>query len=287
MTSVAEPVLETARPTPPRSLGDRFVGRRYLQLVVVLGALMAIGPLTIDTYLPAFTGIATSLGATPVQMQQTLSAYLFGFAVMNLFHGALADSFGADRFDLVGHDWGGVIAWATAARHPGRIGRLVVLDAPNPDLLGRALRHPTQALRSSYAALFQLPLLPEALLSPLGFAGLRAMMRGSARSDTFRPGDLDRYATAWARPGRLGAMLNYYRSLRRCRRPAEPARIRPPTLVLWGERDAALERHVARDAVGLCDDGRLLVLPGTTHWLHLEEPGRVTAEILGFLKGSS
>ena len=200
---------------------------------------------------------------------------------------ALADSFGADRFDLVGHDWGGVIAWATAARHPGRIGRLVVLDAPNPDLLGRALRHPTQALRSSYAALFQLPLLPEALLSPLGFAGLRAMMRGSARSDTFRPGDLDRYATAWARPGRLGAMLNYYRALRRRRRPAEPARIRPPALVLWGERDAALERHVARDAVGLCDDGRLLVLPGTTHWLHLEEPGRVAAEILGFLKGSS
>ena len=200
---------------------------------------------------------------------------------------ALADSFGADRFDLVGHDWGGVIAWATAARHPGRIGRLVILDAPNPDLLGRALRHPTQALRSSYAALFQLPLLPEAMLRPLGFAGLRAMMRGSARPDTFRPGDLDRYATAWGQPGRLSAMLNYYRALRRRRRPAEPARIRPPTLVLWGERDAALERHVARDAVGLCDSGRLLVIPGTTHWLHLEEPERVTAEIGGFLKGGS
>ena len=53
-----------------------------------------LGPFSIDTYLPAFTGIATSLGATPVQMQQTLSAYLFGFAVMNLFHGALSDSFG-------------------------------------------------------------------------------------------------------------------------------------------------------------------------------------------------
>ena len=77
-------------------------------------------------------------------------------------------------------------------------------------------------------------------------------------------------------------MLNYYRALRR-RRPAEPARIRPPTLVLWGERDAALERHVARDAVGLCDSGRLLVIPGTTHWLHLEEPERVTPEIGGFL----
>lgn len=200
---------------------------------------------------------------------------------------ALADGLGAGRFDLVGHDWGGVVAWATAARHPDRIGRLVVLDAPNPDLLGQALRHPTQALRSSYAAFFQLPLLPEALLGAFGFAGLRALMRGSARPDSFRPGDLDRYAAAWGQPGRLGAMLNYYRALRQRRRPGEPARIRPATLVLWGERDVALERHVARDAVGLCDDGRLLVLPGTTHWLHLEEPGRVTAEILGFLKGPS
>jgi DHA1 family bicyclomycin/chloramphenicol resistance-like MFS transporter len=63
-------------------------------LAVLLACLGMLGPFSIDTYLPAFTGIAQSIGATPVEMQQTLSAYLFGFAVMNLFHGALADSFG-------------------------------------------------------------------------------------------------------------------------------------------------------------------------------------------------
>ncbi len=63
-------------------------------LAVLLACLGMLGPFSIDTYLPAFTGIAKSIGATPVEMQQTLSAYLFGFAVMNLFHGALADSFG-------------------------------------------------------------------------------------------------------------------------------------------------------------------------------------------------
>jgi MFS transporter, DHA1 family, multidrug resistance protein len=63
-------------------------------LAVLLACLGSLGPFSIDTYLPAFTGIAQSIGATPVQMQQTLSAYLFGFAIMNLFHGALADSFG-------------------------------------------------------------------------------------------------------------------------------------------------------------------------------------------------
>lgn len=63
-------------------------------LAVLLAVLGMLGPFSIDTYLPAFAGIATALGATPVEMQQTLSAYLFGFAFMNLFHGALADSFG-------------------------------------------------------------------------------------------------------------------------------------------------------------------------------------------------
>ena len=63
-------------------------------LAVLLAALGTVGPFSIDTYLPAFAGIAADVGATPVQMQQTLSAYLFGFAFMNLFHGALADSFG-------------------------------------------------------------------------------------------------------------------------------------------------------------------------------------------------
>ena len=71
-------------------------------LAVLLACLGMLGPFSIDTYLPAFTGIAQSIGATPVQMQQTLSAYLFGFAVMNLFHGALSDSFGRRPVVLAG-----------------------------------------------------------------------------------------------------------------------------------------------------------------------------------------
>lgn len=71
-------------------------------LALLLAALGTVGPFSIDTYLPAFAGIAADVGATPVQMQQTLSAYLFGFAFMNLFHGALADSFGRRPVVLVG-----------------------------------------------------------------------------------------------------------------------------------------------------------------------------------------
>jgi MFS transporter, DHA1 family, multidrug resistance protein len=66
-------------------------------LAALLALLGMLGPFSIDTYLPAFSGIAQAIDATPVQMQQTLSAYLFGFAFMNLFHGAFADSFGRCR----------------------------------------------------------------------------------------------------------------------------------------------------------------------------------------------
>jgi len=76
-------------------------GRRWT-LAFLLACLGMIGPFSIDTYLPAFTGIANSIGATPVQMQQTLSSYLLGFAVMNLFHGALSDSVGRRPVVLAG-----------------------------------------------------------------------------------------------------------------------------------------------------------------------------------------
>ena len=73
---------------------DRLWTAPRWALAMLLACLSMLGPFSIDTYLPAFSGIASTLSASPLQMQQTLSAYLFGFAFMNLFHGALADSFG-------------------------------------------------------------------------------------------------------------------------------------------------------------------------------------------------
>jgi DHA1 family bicyclomycin/chloramphenicol resistance-like MFS transporter len=92
-------------------------------LAVLLACLGMLGPFSIDTYLPAFTGIAKSIGATPVEMQQTLSAYLFGFALMNLFHGALSDSFGRRPVVL----WGVALFTVASAgcALSGTIGQLV------------------------------------------------------------------------------------------------------------------------------------------------------------------
>jgi epoxide hydrolase 4 len=196
---------------------------------------------------------------------------------------ALADAHGADRFHVVGHDWGAVISWWVAARHPRRVQRLVVMDGPHPDtVLRQVITHPTQAVRSSYAAFFQLPRGPEAVLGTARFAGLRTALRTTSRRGAFPPADLAHYVRAWSHPGSLTGMLNYYRALR-LRKPGTASRITSPTLVLWGENDQFLGLHLARRGLALCDQGRLVVLGGATHWLHHEQPDRVTAEILGFL----
>ena len=197
---------------------------------------------------------------------------------------ALGAGYGVERFRLVGHDWGAVIAWWVAAMHAKRLERVVVMDGPHPDVwAAQALRHPTQALRSTYVAFFQLPWVPEATLGAFDFAGLKTMMTASGKPDTFEPGALERYVEAWSRPGRLTAMLDYYRALRERKARSEPARLAPPTLILWAGDDRFLERHVAEAGLALCDDGRLEVVAGATHWLHLEQPERVNAAILAFL----
>ena len=78
-------------------------------------------------------------------------------------------------------------------------------------------------------------------------------------------------------------MLNYYRALRHRPRSTRPARIAPPTLILWGADDAFLEPHVAEAALALCDRGKLEFVPDASHWLHLEQPARIHARIRDWL----
>src|SRR3712207_8034954 len=102
MTSVAESALETSTaPTAP-SLASRFVGRRYIQLVIVLGALMAIGPLTIDAYLPALPALSAEMGATDSQAQLTITGLLLRLGLGQLLVGPLSDAVGRRKPLLIG-----------------------------------------------------------------------------------------------------------------------------------------------------------------------------------------
>ena len=214
---------------------------------------------------------------------QEVSAYTIDILTADVI--ALADAFGADRFDLVAHDWGAVIGWWVAAKHPDRLKRVVLMDGPHPDVWGKqAMKHPTQALKSTYVAFFQLPWVPEATLGSFDNAGLKAMIRGSAKPDTFEPGALEHYSEAWSHPGSVTAMLNYYRALRERPKESEPARLSPPTLILWAADDVFLEKHVAEAGLALCDDGKLEMVEGASHWLHIEQPERINARVLEWLR---
>ncbi|MBV9489179.1 MAG: alpha/beta hydrolase [Verrucomicrobia bacterium] len=197
---------------------------------------------------------------------------------------ALADTLGSPRLRLVGHDWGGVVAWWTATHFPDRVDRLAILNAPHPAVARRYLRRsPTQALRSAYVGFFQLPFLPEIVLRARGFWALAAMMRVSSRPDTFTERDLAIYRQAWAQPSALTAMLNWYRAFPWSRTRQE--RVRMPVLVLWGARDPALERGLAEASARLCDHVTIRWFERASHWLPREEPQAVNAALIEFLQG--
>ena len=196
---------------------------------------------------------------------------------------ALADARGFATIRLVGHDWGGLVAWWVASHYPDRIARLAILNAPHPGVVGSYIRrHPGQWLRSSYVGLFQLPVLPEQLLKMDRCRALRHALTSTSRPGAFAPSDLDRYVAAWLQPGAMTAMLNWYRALAQLPR-TEPPRVRAPTLILWGEQDTALQPGLAEASLDLCDDGRIAWFPQATHWLAHEEPAAVNTALQDFL----
>lgn len=200
---------------------------------------------------------------------------------------ALVRATGATRARLVAHDWGGVIAWVVAARHPELIERLVILNAPHPILYRQRLRHPDQFFRSWYMGVFQVPGLAEFLLSAGDFALLRRMFTGTARPGTFSREELDAYVAAMRPPGALTAALDYYRAnLRGGPEPAAGgARVLAPTLVIWGERDAALSVRLLDGLHELAPSLTIRRIPDAGHWVHHEARNEVLQALIPFLRG--
>jgi pimeloyl-ACP methyl ester carboxylesterase len=166
----------------------------------------------------------------------------------------LLDPAGHRQACLVGHDWGGFVAWWSAVHAPHRLQQMVMIKAPYGAAMHQQLhRHPAQWLRSSYIGLFQLPWIPE-LVTRLGrWRLLVRILQQSRRPGTFTPTDLERYREAWSQPQALRAMLNWYRAL--LRRPAwlpTSRHITVPTLLLWGANDVILSREMARASLEQC-----------------------------------
>jgi pimeloyl-ACP methyl ester carboxylesterase len=202
----------------------------------------------------------------------------------------LIDSAGCNSTILIGHDWGGIIAWYFAMRRVRRLERLVIMNAPHPAVFEREGRRWSQLKRSWYVLLFQIPGLPEALLrwrdcQPIADAFHRTAIDKSRFSEEV----LRLYRDNAAQPGALTAMINYYRAIvrsggRRQRKLGYP-RIEVPTLMIWGEEDIALGKETTFGTDAYVRRLTLHYLPGVSHWVQQEAPEKVN-EILGaWLRG--
>ncbi|EJN58469.1 alpha/beta fold hydrolase [Halogranum rubrum] len=199
-----------------------------------------------------------------------------------------------DSGHLVAHDWGGGIAWNVAARHPDVVDTLSVLNAPHPGAFERELRRNGEQRRKSwYMAFFQLPWLPEWLLTRRDCAAFDEILReGASTPDAFSDADVERYKEAFSKPGAATSAINYYRSVIR----EEAKNLVPfvdgdvaardvdvPTLLLWGEDDMALVPELTEGLDRWVSDLTVQRIPDASHWVQMDAPERVSEELLTFV----
>ncbi len=193
---------------------------------------------------------------------------------------------GAESAQLVGHDWGGTVAWDTAMNHPEVVDRLAILNAAHPRKLSEGLHHPAQLRKSWYFFFFDLPELPGECCARQPLALLPALP-ARRPPGPHAGGDRSAISRRVKTPGAATGMINnYYRSsVRQSQKKAEEA-LRPinaPTLVIWGERDRYLGPDLAEpDHDDVPNLDRVERLPDASHWVHHDEAERVTQLLADF-----
>ena len=220
-----------------------------------------------------------SPGARPPAVDDYALSELVGDVV------GMADALGTDRFHLVGHDWGGAIAWHVAGRHPERLRTLTVVSTPHPVALSRAYRGELggdQAQRSSYVAAFREPDSQDRLLE-----NDAAVFRLLFDASGMPAGRADPYIEALGTPEALGAALNWYRAAK-LDDAAGLGPITVPTLYVWSTDDLALSSEAAEATAELVDGPySFAVLEGVSHWVAENAPGRLNELLLDHLSSTS
>ncbi|MDW8419935.1 MAG: alpha/beta hydrolase [Chitinophagales bacterium] len=194
---------------------------------------------------------------------------------------------GAENACVIGHDWGGVIAWALASLRPEIVNKLVIINAPHPDGMRNALLRGNlrQWLRSWYIFFFQIPWLPEQVIGSHRFFE-KVFLKEYANPSTLRAEDIPPYVHAYERADTRRATVNYYRAAFRqifAGRVYYPP-VKAPVLVLWGERDRALGKELTYPMPGYCENScKIIYEPESGHFLHHDKPDWVNRHILDFV----
>lgn len=213
-------------------------------------------------------------GYSPGARPQQVSAYTLDKLASDVL--ALADAAGWQQFDVLGHDWGGAVAWYLASRHADRVRTVSVASTPHPRAFQEALKG-RQALRSWYMLMFQLPWLPETLLGARGGRGAAWAFGSSGAED---PGAMGRLLAD--RVTATGS-INWYRAMRVKNAPGA-GRIHVPTLYVWSDRDVALGRQAAELTRDFVDgDYTFVEIADGSHWIPEERPDELAEAVLAHL----
>ena len=216
-------------------------------------------------------------GLSPAARPKDIASYRIEELVSDVL--AIADALGAERFDLVGHDWGAFIAWAVAYRHPRRLRTLTSVSSPHPAAFQAAYDDPRsdQRQRSAYLEILEKPGLAEAAFAADDAQQLRELLvRGG-------PEALEETLRVLRQPGALSGALSYYRAQRfgAC---AGPEPIDVPTLFVWGSEDLYLGPDAAeRTRAYVAGPYRFEPLEGVSHWLPEEEPDQLNELLIEHL----
>jgi pimeloyl-ACP methyl ester carboxylesterase len=195
---------------------------------------------------------------------------------------------GSSRASIVGHDWGGILAWTFAGQFPHLTDKLVIMNAPHMGVYRRCASRPPQLLRSWYVAFFCLPWLPELILSSNNFFAIAKMFKTRpAVKGAFSEEEIGNFVQAIAVPGALRSALNYYR----CgmlnyggMKLAIEATFDSDALILWGEKDPALDASLLYGIETYAPRTQIKRFPGSSHWIQSELPDDVNQALIQFLK---
>jgi pimeloyl-ACP methyl ester carboxylesterase len=198
----------------------------------------------------------------------------------------LMDHYGLEKAAVVGHDWGAAVTWHFGRRHPDRATCLTVLNCPPGEVVFKTVFSSlAQARRSWYIFVFQLPWLPEWMISRNDFSRLWASMAKTTTNEgRFTEADRAAYLAAWREPGVATAMLNYYRaSLRGGRATPKVRKVPVPMRLIWGTADHALGSDMIEPSRDFAEDLDVVRLDGISHWVNVDAPEAVNEALLPWL----